>query len=182
MSFQPKPPTNPLDALMRDAAKQMQKKMGEWQASQSRSGGGAPDAAGEASEEKRRQADAGRNDGSTPQAPRAGGGGSSGGSSGSGGASGGGGGSKKSALGETSAQKFFKWIIGFGIALFILGLIKDLIKGVYRFNEGKNQVLQGVQGFNWESVMGSIFSSLVPVAIFVVAIIFVVKAIRVVPQ
>ncbi len=173
MSLTPKPPTNPLDSLLRDAAKQMEKKLGEWQAKQPGGKTSAENA------EIKRVADAlkkfaGMENSSMPPTPpmNAGGAGSSGGSDGG----------KKSVLGESSAQKFFKWMIGLGIALFILGIIKDIVKGALRLNQNGAQVIQGVQGLNWESVMGSLFSSLVPIAIFIVAIIFVVKAIRVVPQ
>jgi regulator of protease activity HflC (stomatin/prohibitin superfamily) len=175
MSFQPKPPTNPLDAMLRDAAKQMEKKLGEWQAKQ-RAGTPPPTAAGQAEVEKNRAKEALRvltaSDGGNAGMrvpPGAGG-------------SGGSGDGKKSALGESSVQKFFKWMIGLGIALFVLGIIKDIVKGVLRLDQNSAHVLRGVQGFNWESVMSGLFSSLVPIAIFIVAIIFVVKAIRVVPQ
>jgi regulator of protease activity HflC (stomatin/prohibitin superfamily) len=180
MSFQPKPPSNPLEAMLRDAAKQMEKKLGEWQDKQ-RAGTPPPTAAGQAEVEKTRAAEALRvltaSDGGNAGMrvpPGAGG-------------SGGSGGGKKSALGESSAQKFFKWMIGVGIALFVLSLVGDIVKGVFRGILGKSSyssgdAVQGLQSINWESVMSGLFSSLVPIAIFIVAIIFVVKAIRVVPQ
>jgi regulator of protease activity HflC (stomatin/prohibitin superfamily) len=191
MSLQPNPPKSPLDALMREAAKQMEKKLGDWQkqaeAARNTDATGSKDARQGAAElqkarEKLRAFASG---------------------SGGGGASGGGGSPpptppKKSALGETDSQKFFKWMIGIGIALFVLSLIgdvvkvtfgvvgeivKSIVKGISRESPNlPGDTLQSFQGINWESVMGSFFSSLVPIAIFIVAIIFVVKAIRVVPQ
>jgi hypothetical protein len=183
MSFQPKPPTNPLEAMLRDAAKQMEKKLGEWQAKQ-RAGTPPPTAAGQADVEKKRADE-------TLRVLTASDGGNAGmrvppGAGGSGGSGDG----KKSALGESSAQKIFKWIIGIGIALWVFGIVKDIVWGIVKeiihgnsnFNQNGANVLKGVQGFNWESVMSGLFSSLVPIAIFIVAIIFVVKSIRVVPQ
>jgi regulator of protease activity HflC (stomatin/prohibitin superfamily) len=181
MSFQPNPPKSPLDSLLREAAKQMEKKLGDWQkqAEDAKNAGatGSKDTRqGEAELQKARE---------KLRAIASGGGGTTGG---------GGGGNgrppgtpKKSALGETGAQKFFKWMIGIGIALFVLSLVGDIVKGIFRGIWRQNPNLSGdmvrsFQGFNWESVMGSFFSSLVPIAIFIVAIIFVVKAIRVVPQ
>jgi regulator of protease activity HflC (stomatin/prohibitin superfamily) len=175
MSLQPNPPKSPLDALMREAAKQMEKKLGEWQTKQSTGGASKSEADMEKAREKLRAYAAGGTSASGGSVSMS----SSGGS--------GGGvppptGPKKSSLGETGGQKIFKWIIAGGIALFVLGLIKDIGKGVYRGFSNQAPNFSGLQGFNWESVMGSIFSSLVPIAIFIAAIIFVVKAIRVVPQ
>jgi regulator of protease activity HflC (stomatin/prohibitin superfamily) len=173
MSFQPNPPKSPLDALMREAAKQMEKKLGDWQ-KQGQQGGSTKSAAElEQAREKLRALAAGK------------GGSKAGGSGGSGAPPPSG--PKKSALGETGGQKFFKWLIGIGIALFVLSLVGDIVKGVFLgiSRSGPNisgDTLKSFQGINWESVMGSIFSSLVPIALFIVAIIFVVKAIRVVPQ
>jgi regulator of protease activity HflC (stomatin/prohibitin superfamily) len=170
MSFQPNPPKSPLDALMREAAKQMEKKLGEWQQQQQKTGGGsaAPAELEKAREKLRALAGgsgkgSGGGHGSPPSGP------------------------KKSALGETSGQKFFKWMIGIGIALFTLSLVGDIvssiIRGILRQTQNKSgTAIQSLQGFNWESVMSSLFGSLVPIAIFIAAIIFVVKAIRVVPQ
>jgi regulator of protease activity HflC (stomatin/prohibitin superfamily) len=169
MSFQPKPPTNPLDALLREAAKQVEKKLGEWQTQQQSGNANAPASAEltKAREklrelvEKKRAASGGGSGGAGAPPP---------------------GGPKKSALGETQPQRIFKWVIAGGIALFVLGIIKDIVKGVTKGFSNQAPSLSGVQGFNWESVMSSILSSFLPIAIFVVAIIFVVKAIRVVPQ
>jgi regulator of protease activity HflC (stomatin/prohibitin superfamily) len=177
MSFQPKPPNNPLDAMLREAGKQMEKKLAEWQAKQ-RAGTPPPTAEGQAKVEKARADEALRvltaSDGGDAGMRLPPGAGGSGGSGGSGG--------KKSALGESSVQKFFKWMVAIGIALFTLGIIKDIVKGALRLDQNSAHVVRGVQGFNWESMMGGLLSSLVPIAIFIVAIIFVVKAIRVVPQ
>jgi regulator of protease activity HflC (stomatin/prohibitin superfamily) len=165
MSFQPKPPTNPLDALLREAAKQVEKKLGDWQ-SQQRSGNASSTANSELVKARetlralvdRKRAASGGGSGEPPDEP------------------------KKSALGETQPQKIFKWVIAGGIALFVLGIVKDVIKGVNRGFSNQAPNLSGFQGFNWESVMSSILSSFLPIAIFIAAIIFVVKAIRVVPQ
>jgi regulator of protease activity HflC (stomatin/prohibitin superfamily) len=173
MSFQPKPPTNPLDAMLRDAAKLVEKKLGEWQTQQQSGNANAPASTElvKAREKLRELVEKKR---------LASGGGNGGGASGPGGSPPSG--PKKSALGETGGQRIFKWVIAGGIALFVLGIVKDIVKGVYKgfSNHGPN--IQGFQGFNWESVMSGFFSSLVPIAIFIAAIIFVVKSIRVVPQ
>lgn len=169
MSFQPKPPTNPLDAMLRDAAKQMEKKLGEWQAKQQSKPGDAGSSnhnvALEKVQQRIRAVAAGKDSGG------------SGGGSGSPPS-----GPKKSALGETGGQKIFKWIIAGGIALFTLGIIKDIFKGVTKLFGNKSPDFSGVQGINWESVMSGLLGSFLPIAIFIVAIIFVIKAIRVVPQ
>ncbi len=178
MSLQPNPPKSPLDALMREAAKQMEKKLGEWQTQ----AGGKTTASGGAELAKARE---------KLRALATG-------NSGGGGADGMGVGGnmspppppeppKKSSLGETGSQKFFKWMIGIGITLFTLSLVGDIVKSIFRgiWRQSQNQsgsAIQSLQGFNWESVMSGFFSTLVPIAIFIVAIIFVVKAIRVVPQ
>lgn len=155
---------------MREAAKQMEKKLGEWQQQQKSGGASASQAEMEKAREKLRALASG---------------------SGKGGAGGGKtpppSGPKKSALGETSGQKFFKWMIAGGATLFALSIVADIVRGISKGISRQSQYASGeaiksFQGINWESVMGSIFSSLVPIAIFVAAIIFVVKAIRVVPQ
>ncbi len=168
MSDKPNLPNNPLDVLLREAAKQVEKKLGEWQAKQ-QSGEGTASANAELVkareklraliEKKRSITGSGGGDGA-PASPRP----------------------ASSAATNKGGNSLFKWVMIGGIALFTLGIVKDIVKSVSKGFGNHAANLSGVHGINWESVMNQGLGSLFWIVVFVAAIIFVVKAIRVVPQ
>jgi regulator of protease activity HflC (stomatin/prohibitin superfamily) len=178
MSLVPKPPNNPLDALIQAAGKQIAKKLKE--VAEKSGANSAMSNNGDAS------------DGSTPVPPRPPGPPSphtrgtgfaptppgaepppSFGDSEP---------PKKSVLGVSSGDKWFKWLIGFGGGLFALSQIPHLSQltniGRWAAKNGNAQLPSNA----WENIMNSLFGNVFWLALFVVAIILVVKSIRVVPQ
>ncbi len=175
MSLVPKPPKNAFDALIQEAGKQIAKKIKE-----AAEKSGANTSVGDAS------------NGSTPVSPRPPGSPSPH-TRGTGFAPtppsakpppsfGGNGPPKKSALGETAGQQWFKWLTGFGGGLFVLSQFSDLSQltniGRWTTKNSNSQLPSNA----WENIMNSLFGNIFWLALFVVAIILVVKSIRVVPQ
>jgi regulator of protease activity HflC (stomatin/prohibitin superfamily) len=166
MSLVPKPPTGPLDALIQEAGKQIAKRL---KAAAAKAGG--PDMSSNGSTPVPARAPAppsphARGTGFSPTPP----GGTPPPSFGQDEPE------KKSMLRETAGQQWFKWLIGFGAALFAFSHIGKLFKGITR-NGGSEP-----SSNDWENIMNSLFGNVFWIALFVVAIILVVKSIRVVPQ
>jgi regulator of protease activity HflC (stomatin/prohibitin superfamily) len=185
MSFSPKPPTNPLDALMQEAAKQIGKKLKEAAAKNGIAIGTSPPPSPPLPSHP---SSAGmphpatshphtRGTGFSPPPPGAPPPPSFGNNDPP----------KKSVLGTTDAERWFKRLIGIGGGLFLLSQLSNLAHftnfGRWAGNNGNAQ--KG--GFeppsnDWEHIMNSLFGNLFWLVLFVVAIILVVKSIRVVPQ
>jgi regulator of protease activity HflC (stomatin/prohibitin superfamily) len=179
MSFTPKPPTNPLDALVREAARQIDKKLREVAAKNGLpmgTGGTGMGTPGSQNSQISQRPPIpappipaplrSRESGFAPPPP---------------------GGApppsfghseppKKSILGQTSNEKLFKRLIGIGVGVFVFSQILSVSKWFMR--NGGSQPPNN----DWEHIMNSLFGNLFWLILFVVAIILVVKSIRVVPQ
>lgn len=167
MSLQPKPPENPLDALMREAGKQISKRLKE--AAEKTgvptvgvSSAGVPDA----SHPTTKGTGFAPPPPGIPPSPLFGDDGAP----------------KKSALGETDFQKALKGFVIAGVSIFALSqLVKSFNFGHWWRNGGSGDTTRFLSYFEDVS-MSSLFGNLFWLIVFVVAIILVVKSIRVVPQ
>ena len=88
---------------------------------------------------------------------------------------GGGAPSKKSALGGSQGEKWFKRLTGAGIGIIVMSQIIKVTKN--STNNGNARLPN-----DWENVMSSLIGNVFWLIVFVVAIILVVKSIRIVPQ
>jgi regulator of protease activity HflC (stomatin/prohibitin superfamily) len=168
MSFQQKPPENPLDALMREAGHLISKRLKDAAAKASPPSGGVSSAGvPDASHPTTKGTGFAPPPPGIPPAPLFGDDGTP----------------RKSVLGETGFQKALKGFFIAGASIFAISQIVKLFNiGQWTRHNGGSSDTTRLFSYFEDVSMSSLFGNLFWIIVFIVAIILVIKSIRVVPQ